>query len=426
MSPARWQIWSALLVVYVVWGSTYLAIKVAVRTLPPLLSGGARFLVAGLLLSAIVAATGRSLRVSRRELASAFAARCLAPHVRRRHRAGRGDADRLERRRHDRRLGSTPGRRLADDRTGARCDGNPAGGRRRPRRSGLIVVPSGSSGGSTAVGLALMVGATVSWSTGSFVSRRLSLPADPFVATVYEMLGGGIVLIAVGLAAGERTPPGRPRDVCPLLAWLYLVTAGSLVGFTAYAWLLRHVPISKVVTHQYVNPLVAIALGALLLDERLTATTLAGAAIVVTAVFVTVRHETRQRRRRCPRPSPRHVPASRCRVEARTLRSSVDLACALVARGTRAGRSASASPTGRPATPTTTAALGPRSANTSSSDAVASTAASGGCIATAMSSLSASGFLKTRSSSPRSWSDPTTSASDSAARSRTTGSCEIP
>jgi drug/metabolite transporter (DMT)-like permease len=144
----------------------------------------------------------------------------------------------------------------------------------------------------SAVGLALMLGASVSWSLGSFYGRRLPLPRDPFVATTYEMLGGGVFLVALALAAGEG------GDVRPaaftgesILAWLYLVVAGSLVGFTAYAWLLRNAPISKVVTHQYVNPLVAIALGATLLDEQLSALTLAGAALVVGAVFVAVRQE---------------------------------------------------------------------------------------------------------------------------------------
>src|SRR3990172_2042943 len=125
---------------------------------------------------------------------------------------------------------------------------------------------------------------SVSWSTGSFVSRRLRLPQDPFVATVYQMAGGGLVLVVLALAAGEWRDVGADALAAgPLLAWAYLVVAGSLVGFTAYAWLLRSAPISLVATHQYVNPLVAIALGALILDERPTAWMLAGATIVVGA-----------------------------------------------------------------------------------------------------------------------------------------------
>jgi drug/metabolite transporter (DMT)-like permease len=85
-------------------------------------------------------------------------------------------------------------------------------------------------------------------------------------------------------------------------AWLYLAVFGSLVGFTAYAWLLRNAPISKVVTHQYVNPLVAIALGALLLNEQLTLAIGIGAALIVGSVFVAVRSENRAARRLAAEP----------------------------------------------------------------------------------------------------------------------------
>ena len=165
----------------------------------------------------------------------------------------------------------------------------------------LIIVPSGIEGGSTAIGLALMLGASLSWSLGSFVSRSLPLPGDPFVATAYEMLGGGVVLVLGALALGEGGDLGR-ADISPasLAAWLYLAVFGSLIAFTAYAWLLRNAPISQVVTHQYVNPLVAIALGSLLLGETLDATTAVGAVVVIGAVFATVRSESR-RHRRCSR-----------------------------------------------------------------------------------------------------------------------------
>lgn len=297
VTPARWKIWIALLVIYVVWGSTYLAIKIAVRAQPPLLSAGTRFITAGLLLAAVLAATRRSLRISRGELASSLLLGVALL-------AGGVGVVTVAETRIDSSVaamiaGSVPlqiviWRSIARERV--------AQATRLAAAVGLvglalIVVPSGRSGGSTAVGLALMVGASVSWSTGSFVSRRLRLPPDPFVATVYEMLGGGIVLVALGLVLGE----GVHRDdlaASPLLAWLYLAVVGSLIGFTAYAWLLRCAPISQVVTHQYVNPLVAVTLGALLLGERLTATTLAGAGVVVAAVFVTVRHETRPPSRR--------------------------------------------------------------------------------------------------------------------------------
>ena len=290
VNPQRWQLWTALGLVYVVWGSTYLAIKISVRTLPPLLSAGLRFVVAGLILACVLAAFRKSLRVSRLELASASALGISLLAF------GVGIVT-LAETRIDSSVaamiaGSVPLqvvllRSIARERV--------ARATRLAAAAGLVglalvVVPGSSGGGSTAVGLALMLGASASWSTGSFASRRLLLPSDPFVATVYEMLAGGLGLGVLGLATGEGFRADE-LTASALGAWAYLVVAGSLVGFSAYAWLLRNAPISQVVTHQYVNPLVAVVLGALVLGERLSASTLAGAAVVLAAVFVTVRRE---------------------------------------------------------------------------------------------------------------------------------------
>lgn len=290
-----WKVWTALWIVYLVWGSTYLAIKVSVRTLPPLLSAGLRFVAAGMLLAAILAVRRTSLRVPWREAAAA---------------AGLGVAlltcgvgiVTLAETRIDSSVaamiaGSVPlqvivWRTLAREQIGAATRVSALAGL---AGLGLIIVPAGVSGSSTAIGLALMLGASLSWSTGSFVSRRLPLPHDAFVATAYEMLGGGGVLVAAALTAGEGGDVAVGAfSAASLAAWLYLVLAGSLVAFTAYAWLLRNAPISQVVTHQYVNPLIAIALGALLLSENLDAATAVGALIVIGAVFATVRSEGRR------------------------------------------------------------------------------------------------------------------------------------
>jgi drug/metabolite transporter (DMT)-like permease len=168
----------------------------------------------------------------------------------------------------------------------------------------LVVGPGGSGGGAEAIGLLVMLLASMSWSLGSFASRRLRVPADPFVAAAYEMLGGGAVLVAAAALTGELGDlDGADLQAGSLAAWAYLTVAGSVVGFSAYAWLLGHAPISQVVTHQYVNPLVAVALGALILDERPGVATLAGAALIVGAVVVTVSREGRE--------APAPVPTSR-------------------------------------------------------------------------------------------------------------------
>ncbi len=290
-APVR-HVWAALLVIYVVWGSTYLAIKVAVDTLPPLFAAGTRFLTAAALLTAILAIRGTSFRISRRELAAcAFAGLLLLA-------LGVGVVHIAETR-----IDSSVAAMIAGtvplQIIGMRmlAGENPARATRLSTLAGLVglglVVAPGLGTGSTALGLAIMVSASISWSTGSFLSRRLSLPRNLFVATAYEMAAGGVFLTGAALATGEwRELDGAAFALDSVLAWVYLVVMGSLVGFTAYAWLLRVAPISLVVTHQYVNPLVAIALGMLLLGERPSPWTLAGALVVVAAVYVAVRAES--------------------------------------------------------------------------------------------------------------------------------------
>ena len=287
------HVWAALLVVYVVWGSTYLGIKIAVETIPPLFAAGTRFLTAGVLLAAILAIRGRSLRISRTELgASAIAGGLLLGlgvglvHV---------AETRIDSSVAAMIAGTVPlqiiAMRLA-------AGESPARATRLSTFTGLaglgLVVAPGLSADSTALGLAVMITATMFWSTGSFLSKRLSLPRNPFVATAYEMAFGGVFLAIASIAFGEWSELSSATFALDsVLAWIYLVVMGSLVGFTAYAWLLRVAPISLVVTHQYVNPLVAIALGMLFLGERPSPWSLAGAALVVGAVYVTVRREGR-------------------------------------------------------------------------------------------------------------------------------------
>jgi drug/metabolite transporter (DMT)-like permease len=308
-APVR-RVWAALLVVWVVWGSTYLAIKIVVDTLPPLLSAGSRFLVAGTLLAAIVAVRRTSLRVTRRELAGSAVAGLLLLTL------GVGVVHVAETRIDSSVAAMIAGTvplqvillRLASRQRVARATqlstlAGLAG-------LGLVVAP-GLGAGSTALGLAIMIGASLSWSTGSFFSGRLGLPRDPFVATAYEMLAGGTFLTVGALAFGEwRELDSAAFAADSIAAWGYLVVIGSLVGFTAYAWLLRVAPISLVVTHQYVNPIVAIALGMLVLGERPNPATLVGALLIVGAVYLAVRAETASASRPASA-APRGPPAGR-------------------------------------------------------------------------------------------------------------------
>jgi drug/metabolite transporter (DMT)-like permease len=289
-APAK-HVWIALLVVYVVWGSTYFGIKIAVDTIPPLLAAGSRFLVAALLLATVLAWRGTSLRITRRELvASAIAGGLLLG-------LGVGLVHVAETRIDSSVAAMIAGtvplqiivlRLIAGE--------NPARATRLSTLTGLfglvLVVAPGLGAGSTALGLAVMVSASMAWTLGSFLSKRLSLPRDPFVASAYEMASGGTLLMLGAAAFGEYGDLGSGTFALDsVLAWVYLVVMGSLVGFTAYAWLLGVAPISLVVTHQYVNPLVAIALGMAFLDERPSPWTLAGAAVVIGAVYVAIRAE---------------------------------------------------------------------------------------------------------------------------------------
>jgi drug/metabolite transporter (DMT)-like permease len=293
-------VWAALGVIYVVWGSTYLGIKVAVDTLPPLLTAGARFLVAGVILALVVALRGHSLRITRRELLSSAVAGLLLLTL------GVGVVHVAETR-----IDSSVAAMIAGTVPLQVILLRTATGDRVSRAMrfgtgvglvglGLVVLP-GLDSGSTAVGLLVMVAAALSWSVGSFLSPRLSLPRDPFVASAFEMIAGGVFLTSAALALGEGGELGGGALAADsIAAWAYLVLVGSLIGFTAYAWLLQVAPISLVVTHQYVNPLVAIALGMLLLGERPSPIALAGAALVVGAVYVAVRSESPGARRSAP------------------------------------------------------------------------------------------------------------------------------
>ena len=290
--PARWKLLGALWTVYLVWGSTYLGIKISVETLPALLSAGTRFLLAAALLAAIVLITGRRIRITRRELIGSAALGISLLGL------GVGGVTLAETRIDSSTAAMIAGsvplqvivlRTLARERVALAT--------RLSVLVGLVglalLVLPGGEGSASAIGLALALGASVSWSLGSFFGHRLPLPRDAFVATTWEMAAAGVFLVVLSAATGELgsvDPAGF--SIGSLAAWLYLAVFGSLLGFTAYAWLLRNAPISKVVTHQYVNPLVAIVLGAAVLDERLTVATGIGAALIIGSVFVAVRRET--------------------------------------------------------------------------------------------------------------------------------------
>src|SRR4051794_30507808 len=156
----------------------------------------------------------------------------------------------------------------------------------------LLLLPGGG-GHSEPLGFFLVLGASLSWATGSFASSRVELPSNPFLSTALQMMCGGLLMLVIGVVAGETAEVHAGSfDTDAVLAWTYLIVFGSLVAFTAYVWLLQNAPISKVATYAYVNPVIAICLGALILSEDITTTMLVGAAVVVCSVASTVRRES--------------------------------------------------------------------------------------------------------------------------------------
>jgi drug/metabolite transporter (DMT)-like permease len=302
-------VWANLGIVYVVWGSTYLAIRVVVQTMPPLLSSGIRFFLAGAILYAVLwLRRGREhVRISARELAAGLAAGAalilggnglvmVAEQT-----VESGHAALI--------IGAVPlwvivFRLLAGERI---ARGTLVGVALGFLGLALLVVPGAGAGQGQLFGLLLLIAAEASWAVGSYFSRRLALPRDPFLSTSVQMMAGGVLVFIAGALVGEVAdfdPSGFSRE--SLLGLAYLLVFGSLVAFTAYTWLLQNAPISLVSTYAYVNPVIAVFLGWLILNEQITPTMGIGAALTVAAVAFVIRKESRPAAGETP---PHAVPA---------------------------------------------------------------------------------------------------------------------
>lgn len=282
----------ALAIVYVVWGSTYLGIRVVVEDAPPMTSMGLRFALAGLLLGAFFAVRRgfRFLALTRRQvIGTAFLGLCL-PLL------GNGLVSVAEYK------GATSGftalliavapliivifRAIERDLPNTQTIVGVLLG-----FAGLaLLVLFGRGAGDFALGPALIVLFAAScWALGSYVQPRLWLPANPFVVAVWEMIFGGAMMVALGLSVGETMSFDYPAKTWWALS--YLVIFGSVVAFTAYVWLVANAPISLVATYAYVNPVIAVFLGWLILDEKITWPIVAGGAVVVAAVALVISSE---------------------------------------------------------------------------------------------------------------------------------------
>ena len=301
----RLKVWLALGTIYVVWGSTFLAIAVAVRDLPPFLSMALRHLTAGALVLAWVLFRRRDHeRLGWRQWRAAFifgGALFLLGHgllAWAQQDVPSGIAALL--------VGTIPfwfailawiflGERLGRRALAGLVLGF-AG-------LALLVDPTGEEGAKPIGALVIVLGA-LAWSAGSIYSQRSALPKDTLLGAGMGMLAGGALLAAVSLVGGEWDEATFSTDA--LLATAYMVVVGSLVGFSAYVWLLKTVPASTVSTYAYVNPVIAVLLGWAFNDEVISARTLlAGAAIVVgVALMVSTTGATERAAEPEPEPEP--------------------------------------------------------------------------------------------------------------------------
>jgi drug/metabolite transporter (DMT)-like permease len=289
----------ALGTVYVVWGSTYLAIKYTVADLPPLLAMGVRFLLAGtVLLTAVLLLRGRAaFRMTRRELTTAVVCGLFLL-------VGGNGLVAVAEQDVDSGLAAlliagTPLwvvvlRALLRDRPSAAT----VAGLLLGLAGVAVLLLPGISGSTQLEPLLLVCLSSVLWSCGTVLATRRPLPSDPFVTTVVEMAAGGSAMVVVGSLGGEW---GR-LDLDGVagsswIAFVYLVLVGSVVGYSAYVWLLARAPLSLATTYAYVNPAVAVVLGALFLAEPLTPSVLVGGAVIITAVAFVITAESRGRRR---------------------------------------------------------------------------------------------------------------------------------
>jgi drug/metabolite transporter (DMT)-like permease len=280
----------AFAIIYLVWGSTYLGMRIAIETMPPFIMAATRFAIAGAILFLIVRLKGAprpSLRQWRDNFIAgtfllvggngmvAWSEQFLSS----------GIAALL--------LGASPVFMVLAEWAWP--------GGQRPTRSifaGLalgfagvawLAAPweSASDGALDPKGLLGLLTACVSWSIGSMLSRHAKNPAPPFLASALQMLGGGTALAVVALLRGELN--GLDPALFSARSWIalgYLTLIGSLVGFSTFVWLMKYSTPARVSTYAYVNPIVAVFLGWLILDEHLSTRTGMAAALIIAAVAI--------------------------------------------------------------------------------------------------------------------------------------------
>ena len=292
MSPSekqqRFNIAVAFGLVYVLWGSTYLAMRIAVRDLPPFVAGGTRYLISGPIMLLVCALLGRKIRITRRDLARLSVIGILLLSM--------GN------------IGVLWAEEYVPSNLAALIVALVPiwvvileawvfrAGRMSPQGlfglilgiGGLVVllwprIAAGTHlGRQELLGCAILAAASFAWALGSIFSHRFTLTVDVFASAAWQMTIAGLVNTAVAFTAGQFL---KAHWSLPALGAIgYLVVFGSWIGYTAYIYLLEHVPTPKVATYAYVNPIVALILGWLILREPVDIFMLVGTAIIIASV----------------------------------------------------------------------------------------------------------------------------------------------
>ncbi len=312
-TPSHAKIAAGLIAIYLIWGSTYLAIRVAVETLPPFLMAGSRFVIAGTVLAAILVAKGRfqatraqwlwNVNVglwlllggnglvtwAEQSVPSGLATLIVATNP-----LMIVAAEWVMYRWSRQQLGSTPNRAvllgIALGLIGlvilvapslftpqaVHVEGQANLGGEHLLTPQNIVSP---------IGIGAIVIACLAWTVGSAMTRYARQPVDPFSGAAIQMLGGGAAMVLLGLIVGEHQHADfSGASTRSWIAWVYLITAGSLIAFTTFVWLMKHASPTLVSTYGYVNPIVAVILGWLVLDETIDAWTILSAAFIIAGV----------------------------------------------------------------------------------------------------------------------------------------------
>lgn len=287
-------------IMYVAWGTTYIGIAFTIETMPPLLSMSFRFVAASLALFIFIGLRNGwdSLRLTRKELSSSVFLGVLMLGV------GLGTMAFAEK--------VVPigvaslivaampiwtalFRTLDKDRPKITSLIGIVGGL---IGIGIIMLPGhtiarpNSDGQSVTLWMFIILFGNLCWSLGSFIAPRMETPSNPLVLSTYEMAGAAGALFIAGMIHQESMSDFMDASARSWGGWIYLVTVGSLIGYTVYTWLLENAPITLVSTYAYVNPVVAVALGIVIFNETLTTNILVGGFIVIVSVAIVVAVES--------------------------------------------------------------------------------------------------------------------------------------